>query len=71
MNSTTPMKPCPIRRPASSWAVDLHGHRSLPQIAARVTRTSASAGSIKLASRLGSRTATLDESVSSDASDRR
>src|SRR3954447_17248979 len=40
----------PHRRPASSCGIDLYGHRSLPQIAARVTRTSASVGSISRAS---------------------
>ena len=48
--STTPMNSCPIRRPASSCGIDLYGHRSLPQIAARVTRTSASVDSISRAS---------------------
>ena len=38
------------RRPASSCGIDLYGQRSLPQIAARVTRTSASVGSISRAS---------------------
>src|SRR2546421_11538053 len=41
---------CPIRRPVSVGSIDLYGHRSLPQMAERVTRTSASVGSIRRAS---------------------
>src|SRR6266542_5902926 len=48
--STTPMNSCPIRRPVSVGSIALYGHRSLPQIAARVTRTSASVDSIRWAS---------------------
>src|SRR5207237_6039635 len=49
-SSTTPMNSCPIRRPFSSCGIVLYGQRSLPQIAARVTRTRASVGSIRWAS---------------------
>src|SRR6266536_2257683 len=48
--STTPMNSCPIRRPVSLGSIDLYGQRSLPQIPARVTRTSASVESIRRAS---------------------
>jgi hypothetical protein len=44
------MNSWPIRRPESVGSIDLYGQRSLPQIAARVTRTSASEGSINWAS---------------------
>ena len=49
-SSTTPMNSWPIRRPVSVGSIGLYGQRSLPQIAARVTRTSASVGSIRWAS---------------------
>src|SRR5439155_2063192 len=45
-DSTTPMNSCPMRRPVSLGSIDLYGHRSLPQIAAQVTTTTASVGSI-------------------------
>src|SRR5215211_2447332 len=48
--STTPTNSCPIRRPVSLCSIDLYGQRSLPQIAARVTVTSASVGSMRRAS---------------------
>jgi hypothetical protein len=48
--STTPTASCPIRRPASSWPAVLYGHRSLPQMAARLTTTTASVGSMRPAS---------------------
>src|SRR5256884_7913861 len=44
------MNSWPIWRPDSVGSIDLYGHRSLPQIAARVTRTSASVGSTRWAS---------------------
>jgi hypothetical protein len=44
------MNSCPIRRPVSVCSIWLYGQRSLPQTAARVTRTSASVGSIRRAS---------------------
>src|SRR5262249_31964189 len=49
-SSTTPTNSCPMRRPAFVGSIDLYGHRSLPQIAARLTRTSASVGSMRWAS---------------------
>jgi hypothetical protein len=49
-SSTTPMNSCPMRRPSSSGSIDLYGQRSLPQMAARVTRTSALVYSIRWAS---------------------
>src|SRR6266545_4442669 len=48
--STTPMASWPMRRPESLWSSVLYGHRSLPQMAARLTTTSASVGSITWAS---------------------
>ena len=50
VSSTTPMNSCPMRRPDSLGSIDLYGQRSLPQIAARVTRTSASPLSTRPAS---------------------
>ena len=43
-SSTTPIASWPIWRPVSPGFIDLYGQRSLPQIAARVTRTTASVG---------------------------
>jgi hypothetical protein len=48
--STTPTASCPSRRPLSACSRVLYGHRSLPQIAARLTTTRASVGSIRAAS---------------------
>jgi hypothetical protein len=48
--STMPMNSCPIRCPVSVGCIWLYGHRSLPQIQARVTRTSASVRATILAS---------------------
>src|SRR5215211_7974108 len=48
--STTPMASCPIRRPVSLCSIVLYGQRSLPQIAARLTATRASVGSMGRAS---------------------
>ena len=48
--STTPTNSWPIRRPPSLGSIALYGQRSLPQMAARVTRTSASVGSTRCAS---------------------
>src|SRR5215212_1009827 len=50
MVSTTPMNSWPIRFPVSLVGIELYGQRSLPQIHARVTRTSASVGSTMRAS---------------------
>src|SRR5436190_17057148 len=44
-SSATPMNSWPIRRPPSAGSMFRYGQRSLPQIAAWVTRTSASVGS--------------------------
>src|SRR5918997_5280729 len=44
-SSTTPMASWPIDYPASECSIDAYGHRSLPQIQARVTRMIASVGS--------------------------
>jgi hypothetical protein len=44
-SSTTPRNSCPIRSPCPLGGIDQYGHRSLPQIHDRSTRTSASVGS--------------------------
>jgi hypothetical protein len=49
-SSMTPMNSCPMRRPVSVGSIDLYGHRSLPQMAERVTQTSAPVGSTRRAS---------------------
>jgi hypothetical protein len=49
-SSTTPMASCPIDCPVSERSIDSYGHRSLPQMQARVTRTTASVGSTIAAS---------------------
>src|SRR3954471_9473666 len=49
-DSTTPMNSWPMRFPVSLVGIELYGHRSLPQIHARVTRTRASVASTILAS---------------------
>jgi hypothetical protein len=43
-SSTTPMASWPIDCPVSERSIDAYGHRSLPQMQARVTRTIASVG---------------------------
>lgn len=43
--STTPMNSWPMRLPTSLGCIDWYGHRSLPQMQARVTVTRASVGS--------------------------
>src|SRR5947208_2541850 len=47
---TTPLASWPMRRPVSLYSIVLYGQRSLPQMAARVTTTRASVGSIRRAS---------------------
>src|SRR5437588_7801502 len=49
-SSTTPMASWPILRPLPLGSIVLYGHRSLPQMQARVTRRSASVRSIRRAS---------------------
>jgi hypothetical protein len=49
-SSTTPMASWPIDCPRSERSIEAYGHRSLPQILARVTRTTASVGSMMAAS---------------------
>src|SRR3954447_16021258 len=49
-SSTTPMPSGPIDCPVSLRSIDQYGQRSLPQMQARVTRTSASVGSRMAAS---------------------
>ena len=49
-SSTTPMNSWPIRRPGSRGSSGLYGQRSCRRCTARVTRTSASVGSMTLAS---------------------
>ena len=46
VSSTMPMNSCPIRAGWSVGAMESYGHRSLPQMQAAVTRTSASVGSL-------------------------
>src|SRR6266513_2235396 len=45
-SSTTPIASCPITRPVSLRSIFWYGHKSLPQIHARVTRMRASVGSM-------------------------
>jgi hypothetical protein len=49
-SSTTPMASWPMLWPVSDDSIDAYGHRSLPQMQARVTRTTASVGSTIFAS---------------------
>jgi hypothetical protein len=49
-SSTTPMASWPIGWPVSVASSDAYGQRSLPQMQARVTRTTASVGSAIVAS---------------------
>src|SRR4051794_20180507 len=49
-SSTTPIASWPIDCPASDGSMEAYGHRSLPQMQALVTRTSASVGSAIVAS---------------------
>jgi hypothetical protein len=44
-SSTTPMASWPIDCPVSEGSIDAYGHKSLPQIQARVTRMITSVGS--------------------------
>jgi hypothetical protein len=46
MSSTTPIASWPMRWPVSLGAIDVYGHRSLPQMQARTTRMIASVRSI-------------------------
>src|SRR5512132_113883 len=49
-SSTMPMASWPIAWPLSDRSIDAYGHRSLPQMQARVTRMTASVGSTIAAS---------------------
>src|SRR3954452_6585877 len=49
-SSTTPIASWPIDCPVSEGSIEAYGHRSLPQMQARVTRTTASVDSVMAAS---------------------
>src|SRR5215471_18743363 len=50
IEATTPTASCPITRPVLLGSIDLYGQRSLPQMQARETVTTASVGLMMAAS---------------------